>query len=288
MLEVFEDVEQNRYEKAISEANREAIENFEKQQAITKIDKELKFEKVPIVTPNGDVLIRSLDMELEKDMHLIICGPNGCGKSSLFRTIGGLWELHAGTLTRPGLSDMIWIPQNAYLSLGTLKEQIIYPHSSQEFEKRGGTAEELSSIMEHVNLSYIVEREGGWDAKRNWKDRLSGGEKQKVGMARMFYHQPSFAILDECTSQVSVDWEGKMYTHAKDLGIQLMTVSHRTTLHRYHSHVLRMDGEGGYSVETIDKGIADLTAADNRAELEAQQNTLELQLQQIKTKLANI
>jgi len=250
------------YEKAISEANREAIENFEKQQAITKIDKELKFEKVPIVTPNGDVLIRSLDMELEKDMHLIICGPNGCGKSSLFRTIGGLWQLQAGTLTRPDLSDMIWIPQNAYLSLGTLKEQIIYPHTSAEFDARGGTIEDLENIMEHVNLSYVVEIENGWDSKRNWKDRLSGGEKQRVGMARMFYHRPSFAILDECTSQVSIDWEGKMYTHAKDLGIQLITVSHRTTLHRYHSHVLRMDGEGGSAeyvlkLEEVNQKLAD-------------------------------
>merc|ERR1719403_469090 len=155
-------------------------------------------------------------------------------------------------------------------------------------EASGYTCEKLMKIMDTVNLSYVVKREGGWQARKNWKDRLSGGEKQRVGMARMFYHKPKYAILDECTSQVSVDWEGKMYTHAKDLGIQLMTVSHRTTLHRYHSHVLRMDGEGGYSVETIDKGIADLTAADNRADLEAQENNLQLQLQKVQERLANI
>jgi len=192
----------------------------------------------------------------------------------------------------PSILSIFTDPQNAQydlsLSLGTLKEQIIYPHTSEDFDRLGGKVEDLEKIMENVHLSYVVERENGWDSKRNWKDRLSGGEKQRVGMARMFYHKPSFAILDECTSQVSVDWEGKMYTHAKDLGIQLITVSHRTTLHRYHSHVLRMDGEGGYSVLGIDKGIADLTAADTRAELEAQQNTLELQLKQINEKLSHI
>merc|ERR1712224_912009 len=158
-------------------------------------------------------------------------------------------------MTRPDLKDMIWIPQNAYLSLGTLKEQIIYPESSSEFDAKGGQIEHLEEIMRTVDLHYVISREGGWDAKANWKDRLSGGEKQRVGMARMFYHKPSYAILDECTSQVSIDMEGSMYTHAKEIGITLITVSHRTTLHRYHTHVLRFDGQGNAELRPIGDAI---------------------------------
>ena len=89
------------------------------------------------------------------------------------------------------------------------------------------TDDNLQNILEQVDLGTLVDREGGWDAEREWRDALSGGDKQRIAMARLFYHAPKYAILDECTSALSIDVEQKLYNHAKSLGITLLTVSHR-------------------------------------------------------------
>ena len=211
------------------------------------------FDKVPIVTPNGDVLIREMSFAVESGKNVLVCGPNGCGKSSLFRTLGGLWPLFGGKLTKPTQDNLFYIPQRPYLTLGTLRDQIIYPHTAAQFYAAGFSDDDLMSYLDHVHLGYIVTREGGWDTIADWADVLSGGEKQRVAMARLFYHKPQFAILDECTSAVSVDVEGFMYEHCRSaLGITLFTVSHRKSLWKYHDYVLAFDGRGHYDFSAIE------------------------------------
>ena len=87
---------------------------------------------------------------------------------------------------------------------------------------------------------------------QDWMDVLSGGEKQRMAMARLFYHEPQFAILDECTSAVSVDVEGFIYSHCREKGITLFTVSHRKSLWKHHEYVLQFDGRGAYEYKAID------------------------------------
>lgn len=134
------------------------------------------------------------------------------------------------------------------MTIGTLRDQVIYPHSKEQATVDDA---ELLEFLRQVHLESLVDR-FGWDGVEDWLDVLSGGEKQRVAMARMLYHRPQFAILDECTSAVSVDVEGFMYTRCREVGITLFTVSHRKSLWKYHEYALEFDGRGGYEFKKID------------------------------------
>ncbi len=110
---------------------------------------------------------------------------------------------------------------------------------------------ELLRILGEVRLAYLVDREGGWDTVNDWNDVLSGGEKQRIAMARLIYHKPQYAILDECTSAVSVDVEGHLYTYMKSIGVTLITVSHRDTLWKYHEYLLYFYGDRQYEFKEM-------------------------------------
>ncbi|KAJ2476618.1 ATP-binding cassette long-chain fatty acid transporter pxa1 [Coemansia sp. RSA 2131] len=199
---------------------------------------------VPIVAPGGDgggeLLVRPLTWEVRRGEHWMVAGPNGVGKTSVLRVLAGLWPAFAGVVERPEPAEIIYIPQRAYLPLGSLRDQVIYPHTHDQMQALGRTDEELMEVLSAVHLAYLPAREGGFAARKEWKDVLSGGEKQRINLARMFYHLPRFAVLDECTSAVSADVEGLMYEHAKRLGITLITISHRPALYKYHTYLLRL------------------------------------------------
>lgn len=228
----------------------------------------------PIISPNGDVLVEALSFSLKPGDHLLVVGPNGCGKSSLFRILGGLWPVYGGTVRKPPFSQIFYIPQRPYLSRGSLRQQITYPDSLRQVRARGVTDAELEKILAILGLEHLPTLyDDGWDAEAEWRDVLSGGLQQRVAMARLFYHRPKYAILDECTSSVTLDTEKVMYDTAKSLGITLMTVSHRRSLWKYHERILQFDGQGNYVFTKLD--------AERRMELEDEKEDLEVLLRQV-------
>ncbi|CAG2107768.1 unnamed protein product, partial [Medioppia subpectinata] len=202
----------------------------------------VEFRDVPLCTPNGELLVQSINFTLRMGQNVIITGPNGSGKSSLFRLLGELWPLFGGRLIKPRNSQLFYIPQRPYMTLGTFRDQIIYPDSIEDMHRKAITDDHLLEFLRIVQIEYLVERES-LDSVQDWHDVLSGGEKQRIALARLLYHKPLFAILDECTSAVSIDVEQSIYEYlTNSVQCSLLSVTHRVKqLQQYHHFVLDYD-----------------------------------------------
>uniref|UniRef100_A0A8C7LG82 ATP-binding cassette, sub-family D (ALD), member 3b n=1 Tax=Oncorhynchus kisutch TaxID=8019 RepID=A0A8C7LG82_ONCKI len=253
IMKVLKELNSGKYERTMvsQQGGRDRITLVPGSGEIIHKDKIIKFEHTPLATPNGDILIKDLSFEVTSGTNVLVCGPNGCGKSSLFRVLGELWPLFGGRLTKPERGKLFYVPQRPYMTLGSLRDQVIYPDTVEDQRRKGTFDKVLKEYLDHVQLGHILEREGSWDTVQDWMDVLSGGEKQRMAMARLFYHKPQFAILDECTSAVSVDVEDFIYSHCRTVGITLFTVSHRKSLWKHHEYYLHMDGRGNYEFKAI-------------------------------------
>jgi len=211
----------------------------------------VRFEHVPVVAPGlwpqgGEELLESLSLIVRSGEHLLISGPNGVGKSAIARILAGLWPVYRGLVSRPkniGEDGIMFLPQRPYLSPGTLRDQVIYPDGHHDMRQKRKSEDDLKRVLEEAKLGYLPDREGGWDTRKEWKDVLSGGEKQRMGFARLLYHEPQYAIIDEGTSAVSSDVEGLLYETCKEKGITLITISTRASLKKYHTYNLIL-GQG--------------------------------------------
>ena len=185
LLDVLSDIQNGHFEKKlVSSAVDQTASNAAVLQGRGEIveSPDIDFSRVPIVSPNGDILVRELSFSVKPGEHLLIVGPNGCGKSSLFRILGGLWPVYGGVVKKPPFEDIFYIPQRPYLSRGSLRQQIIYPDGLREMRAKGITDGDLLRILAIVEIDGVVERQGGWDAEQEWADVLSGGLQQRVAM----------------------------------------------------------------------------------------------------------
>jgi putative ATP-binding cassette transporter len=201
---------------------------------------ELGFKNVTLKTPAGDrTLITNLSFSVPSGKGLMIVGASGLGKSSLLRAIAGLWNTGEGTVTRPKLEDMLFLPQHPYTIIGSLRAQLSYPNLD-----RPVSDEELAETLKQVNLGDLIERCGGLEAEFNFERILSGGERQRLAFARAFLKNPRCLLLDEATGALDRENEIALYEQLRLLSATVVSVSHHPALVKFHSQVLEVKGEG--------------------------------------------
>ncbi|XP_050954095.1 ATP-binding cassette sub-family D member 4 isoform X3 [Labeo rohita] len=203
-----------------------------------------------------ELLVKDLTLKISQGMHMLVVGNTGTGKTSLLRVLNGLWEPCNGSVemtTCFGPRGVLFLPQKAYLTDGTLREQVIYPLKDIYPSSGSIDDERILKYLELVGLSNLLTRIGGLDTKVNWNwyDVLSPGEMQRLCFARLFYLQPKYAVLDEATSALTEEAEGQLYKACKQLGMTLISLGHRSTLEKHHDVMLRLCGGGQWELTKL-------------------------------------
>jgi ABC-type uncharacterized transport system fused permease/ATPase subunit len=235
--------------------SQESIRNV--QPSTEQLSAALLLNKITI-TPPGEpsrLLVKDLTMSIPQGSSVLVMGPNGCGKTSLFRVIAGLWRAHAGTVSKPKMDplrvcEIMLLPQKAYLCLGSLRDQVLYPMRLSPTEHNGDIDRRVLEALCAAGLSRLVVgparvfSHGLLQHFEEWEDVLSGGERQRIGFARLFFHRPVYACLDEATSAVNPEDEGKLYEHLLSLNVTVFSIAHRPSLRKFHAAELCLRGDG--------------------------------------------
>jgi vitamin B12/bleomycin/antimicrobial peptide transport system ATP-binding/permease protein len=189
--------------------------------------------------PDGRKLAHIGDLALIPQETTLVLGPSGAGKSTLFRALAGLWPYGGGEVLQPPHAKLMLLPQRPYIPIGPLKEAIAYPSDASTF-----SPDQLRQALVDVGLPALTER---LEESDNWQMRLSGGEQQRLAVARALLAKPDWLFLDEATASLDEDSENALYrTIARALpAATIVSIGHRSTLKAFHKREITLQPHEG-------------------------------------------
>jgi vitamin B12/bleomycin/antimicrobial peptide transport system ATP-binding/permease protein len=205
----------------------------------------LEIRDLTVRLPDDQVLVGDLDLRLAPGASLFVTGPSGSGKTTLLRSIADLWPWADGTVRRPVGDDALFLSQQAYLPLGSLRTGLAYPGHEVDDDR-------AADVLRRVQLPHLVDR---LDEETDWSRRLSPGEQQRLGFARVLLTRPRVLFLDEATSALDEGLEHTLYTLLREElpDTVIVSVGHRSTLNQFHDERLELLGDGRWQVAALSR-----------------------------------
>jgi putative ATP-binding cassette transporter len=188
--------------------------------------------------PDGRTLIEGASLRLATNEAALFTGPSGSGKSTLFRAIAGIWPYREGSVQVPASARVMLLPQKPYIPIGTLRAALAYPASPETYDDAT-----LRSVLAAANLEGLVNK---LDVEDIWSQTLSGGEQQRLAVARALLAKPDWLFLDEATTAMDEPMEAEIYRTIRENlpGTTVVSIGHRSSVGQFHKRRFEMRPTG--------------------------------------------
>ena len=188
----------------------------------------LLVEELAVGLPNGQEIVRLSEFSIEPGERVLVTGPSGAGKTTLFRALGGVWPFGSGSIRVPKGASVLVLPQRPYMPLGSLRGALAYPGAEDAFAQG-----EIDDVLKAVGLESFREE---LDETAYWADKLSGGEQQRLSIARALLQKPQWLFLDEATGALDEASEAALYRLLIERlpGTAIVSIGHRASLAQFH------------------------------------------------------
>jgi vitamin B12/bleomycin/antimicrobial peptide transport system ATP-binding/permease protein len=223
----------------------DALEQAETGDAFNRIkrgeatDAAMRLLDLSVSLDDGTAVVDDTDVVIKKGERVLVAGESGTGKSTLVRAIAGLWPWGGGEIDIQKDARLFLLPQRPYVPTGTLRRAVAYPGAAEDW-----LPEEIAAMLEKVGLAHLKDR---LEEDAPWDQTLSGGEKQRLTVARVLLHRPDIIVLDEATSALdpkSQDTLMQLLTDEME-GVTIISVGHRPELEQFHSRKLVLERRRG-------------------------------------------
>ena len=195
---------------------------------------ELLIQNLSLHLPDGRLLLPNLDLTFGAQDKVLVTGPSGSGKSTLFRAIAGIWPYGNGQIVKPSDAHVMLLPQKPYIPIASLREAITYPALVETYDDAA-----IAQALRAARLPDLIPQLHEVD---NWAQRLSGGEQQRLAIARALLARPNWLFLDEATAALDETTEAAIYqTLAEHLPhTTIISIGHRSSLMAFHNSKIEL------------------------------------------------
>jgi putative ATP-binding cassette transporter len=189
-------------------------------------------------------LVANISVSIPRGTRVLVTGPNEAARVALFRATAGIWSHGEGSISRPPLDKILFLPQQSYLTPGTLRDQLIRTGREQDVSD-----ERIQAAIHEAGLDAVVQRAGGLDIEHDWPAILSLGEQQQLAVIRLILARPSFALLDRVSTALGpamLEWSLKRLTASSITYINFDQVAESEPVELYDA-VLQINANGAWS-----------------------------------------